>query len=146
MGQTVWIQREVVLKPKRRGFHLVSDELLSQLPELEDIECGVLHCFLQHTSASLSLNENADPTVRVDMEAYYSRIAPEREPYYQHTLEGDDDMPAHLKTSLIGCEVTLPVTAGRLNVGTWQGLYLGEHRDDGGRRRIILTLQGLSLA
>jgi len=138
----MWYQNEIILKPKSRGFHLVTDEIVRQLDELSRFNIGLAHFFLKHTSASLCLNENADPTVRVDMENYYSRVAREDEPYYQHTCEGSDDMPAHLKTSLIGNELTIPVRNGRLDLGTWQGIYLGEHRNHGGSRRVMITLQG----
>lgn len=140
----MWEQVEISLTPKARGFHLVTDEVVRQLSGLMAIEVGLAHFFLKHTSASLSLNENADPTVRSDMEQYYNRVAPEDEPYYRHTLEGSDDMPAHLKASLIGNELTIPVRDGRLSLGTWQGIYLGEHRDHGGGRRVTVTLYGKS--
>ncbi len=138
----MWSLIEVILKPKSRGFHLVTDEVVRQLDELAGFKIGLAHFFLKHTSASLCLNENADPTVRVDMENYYSRVALEDEPYYQHTCEGSDDMPAHLKTSLIGNELTIPVRNGRLDLGAWQGIYLGEHRNHGGSRRVTVTIQG----
>lgn len=138
----MWQQKTITLKPRRRGFHLISDELLGQLPELQKINTGLAHFFIQHTSASLTINENADPTVRSDLEAHINRLAPERAPYYQHTYEGDDDMPAHIKASLLGNSLTIPVAGGRLLLGTWQGICLGEHRDQGGRRRIVVTLHG----
>ncbi len=138
----IWVQRQIQLKARVRGFHLITDDIERGLPELGRVETGLLHAFIQHTSASLTINENADPTVRRDFESWFNRTVRENEPYYQHTLEGSDDMPAHLKTSLLGNSVTVPVTQGRLNLGTWQGIYLGEHRDDGGSRRLILTLQG----
>jgi secondary thiamine-phosphate synthase enzyme len=138
----IWVQRQIQLKARARGFHLITDDIERGLPELGRVETGLLHAFIQHTSASLTINENADPTVRRDFESWFNRTVRENEPYYQHTLEGSDDMPAHLKTSLLGNSVTVPVTQGRLNLGTWQGIYLGEHRDDGGSRRLILTLQG----
>ncbi len=112
------------------------------MPELEEIKIGVAHIFIQHTSASLSVNENADPTVRHDFEQHFNRAVPENAPYYRHTLEGPDDMPAHIKASLLGASVTLPITKGRFNLGTWQGLYLCEHRDHGGKRTLLITLQG----
>ena len=136
------LQRRIQLSAKPRGFHLVTDEIIRALPELENIETGLLHLLLQHTSASLSLNENADPTVRADLEAQLNALAPENVPYYQHTLEGSDDMPAHIKSALLGVTLTLPVTQGRLNLGNWQGIYLGEHRNHGGSRTVIATLQG----
>jgi secondary thiamine-phosphate synthase enzyme len=135
-------QREICLKPYRRGFHLITREVVAALPELGKVRAGLLHVFIQHTSASLTVNENADPTVRADFEAHFNRMVPENAPYYQHTLEGPDDMPAHLKASLLGASVLLPVTEGRLNLGTWQGIYLCEHRDHGGPRRLVLTLHG----
>ncbi len=117
-------------------------EIVSQLSGLRDVSVGLMHVFIQHTSASLTINENADPTVRTDFEAVFNRLVAEDEPYYQHTLEGSDDLPAHIKASLLGPSLTIPVTAGRLNLGTWQGIYLCEHRDDGGSRRLVVTLQG----
>jgi len=138
----MWNQTEVILEAKSRGFHLVTDEVVRQLAELSKFKIGLAHFFLKHTSASLCLNENADPTVRVDMENYYSRVVREDEPYYQHICEGSDDMPAHLKASLIGNELTIPVRNGRLDLGTWQGIYLGEHRNHGGSRRVTVTIQG----
>ncbi|EGG99625.1 hypothetical protein imdm_891 [gamma proteobacterium IMCC2047] len=138
----MWQQKTISLDPKPRGFHLVTDEIEAQLPELADFSVGLAHLFIQHTSASLSINENADPTVRQDFESHINKMVPENMPYYRHTLEGSDDMPAHIKSSLLGCSVTLPITQGRFNLGTWQGVYLGEHRDYGGARRIVVTLQG----
>lgn len=137
-----WTQKQIILKPRKRGFHLVDDEIISQLPELHDYHVGLLHLFIQHTSASLTINENADPTVRMDMESHFNHFVPQRQSYYRHDYEGDDDMPAHIKSSTLGCEVTIPISEGRLRLGTWQGIYLGEHRDHGGARRVIATLQG----
>ena len=137
-----WIQKEIVLKPRARGFHLVTDEIVRSLPELAQIRIGVAHLFIQHTSASLCINENADPTVRTDLEHSFNELAPENAPYYVHTTEGPDDMPAHIKAALIGTSVSVPVTNGRLNLGTWQGIYLCEHRDRGGSRRVIATISG----
>ena len=119
----MWLQKEIQLRAKSRGFHLVTDEILAQFPELREVKVGMLHVFIQHTSASLTVNENADPTVRKDFESYFNRTVKEDEPYYTHTLEGSDDLPAHIKSSLLGSSVTLPVSDGRLNVGTWQGIY-----------------------
>ncbi len=136
------MQREITLRARARGFHLITDEVLRQLPELARIEVGLLHVFILHTSASLTLNENASPDVRADMEDHFNTMVPERAPYYRHTYEGDDDMPAHIKASLLGSSLTLPVHNGRLRLGTWQGIYLCEHRDYGGSRRLVLTLQG----
>lgn len=138
----MWVQKVVTLKARSRGFHLVTEEILTQLPELRDFKVGLAHLFIQHTSASLTINENADPTVRQDFESHINQMVPENAPYYRHTLEGPDDMPAHLKSSLMGCSVTLPISNGRFNLGTWQGVCLGEHRDYGGARRIVITLQG----
>ena len=138
----MWKQTEIRLKPRPRGFHLVTDEIESQLPELRTIAVGLLHLFLQHTSASLSLNENADPTVRGDFERWFNQAVPDGAACFRHVDEGGDDMPAHIKSSLLGCELTLPIQHGRLRLGTWQGIYLGEHRDHGGPRRIIATLNG----
>ncbi len=137
-----WMQYEVMLRPRPRGFHLVTGEILAQMPGLGGIKVGLAHLFIQHTSASLAVNENADPEVRVDMESYFSRLAPENEPYFTHTYEGSDDMPAHLKSVILGSSVTLPITDGRLNLGTWQGIYLCEHRNRGGARRLVVTIQG----
>ena len=131
-----------MLAPRPRGFHLITREIVAQLPELGHFAVGLAHLFIRHTSAALALNENADPTVRADMEAYFNRLAPENAPYYRHTSEGPDDMPAHLKAVLLGSSLTLPITDGRLALGTWQGIYLCEHRDDGGPRRIVVTLSG----
>ena len=137
----MWLQQTISLTAKSRGFHLVTDEI-EQAISIAKINVGVAHILLQHTSASLSLNENADPSVRDDFESYINRLAPERAPYYTHTYEGDDDMPAHLKSSLLGVSLTIPITNGRFNLGTWQGIYLGEHRDHGGKRRILVTING----
>eukprot|EP00493_Phyllostaurus_siculus_P022682 UN23016 len=137
-----WQQTQITLKPRARGFHLIDDEILAQLSELANYKVGLLHLFIQHTSASLTINENADPTVRMDMESHFNHFVPDRQPYYRHDYEGDDDMPAHIKTSTLGCELSIPISNGRLALGTWQGIYLGEHRDAGGARRIIATLQG----
>lgn len=138
----MWLQKEIRLTPRARGFHLITAEILQQLPELADFSVGLVHIFIQHTSASLTINENADPTVRVDFESVFNRLVPEDQPYYRHTLEGSDDLPAHIKASLLGPSVTLPLTSGRLNLGTWQGIYLCEHRDHGGSRRLLVTVQG----
>ncbi len=137
-----WIQKEFALAAKSRGFHLVTDEIVRAVPEIGRFRVGVAHFFIQHTSASLCINENADPTVRVDLERSFNELAPEDAPYYRHTIEGPDDMPAHIKSALIGTSVSVPITSGRLNLGTWQGLYLCEHRDRGGSRRIVATVCG----
>lgn len=136
----MWKQVEFELQSRRRGFHLITGEILRNLSPLPKV--GLLHLFIKHTSAGLSINENADPDVRVDMESIFNHLIKEREPYYQHTLEGDDDMPAHAKSSIIGTTVTVPITNGKLNLGTWQGIYLCEFRDYGGNRRIVATISG----
>jgi secondary thiamine-phosphate synthase enzyme len=138
----MWLQKELRLKQRPRGFHLVTDEILQQLPEIRQLAVGICHVFIQHTSASLTINENADPTVRQDFEGYFNRAVKEDEPWYQHDYEGSDDMPAHLKSSILGCSLTVPVSNGRLNLGTWQGIYLCEHRNQGGSRRLVVTLNG----
>ncbi|RLA21261.1 MAG: YjbQ family protein [Gammaproteobacteria bacterium] len=135
-------QTEIILKPRNRGFHLITDEVVRALPQLADYSAAILHLFIQHTSASLTINENADPTVRADFSSHFDRFVPEKAPYYRHTLEGSDDMPAHIKSSLLGVSISIPVTDGHLALGTWQGIYLGEHRDFGGQRRLIATLMG----
>ena len=136
----MWHQTEITLHSRKRGFHLITDEILSQLPELNVISCGILHIFIKHSSASITLNENADPTVRSDMEAHFNHFVPEQAPYYRHTYEGDDDMPAHIKASLLGNSLSLPITNGQLNIGIWQGIYLGEHRNHAGSRTIVATI------
>jgi len=138
----VWVQKEFKLSAKPRGFHLVTDEVLVQLHELAHYNVGVLHLFIKHTSASLTLNEDADPTVREDMESHFNKMVPENAPYYRHTYEGPDDMPAHLKSSILGSSVSIPITGGQLNTGIWQGIYLCEHRDHAGARTLVATLQG----
>ena len=137
-----WYQKEIVLEPRPRGFHLVTREVVNQLPELREISIGIAHVFLLHTSASLTLNENASPEVRRDMERYFNKFVPENEPYFEHTLEGADDMPAHIKASLLGSSLQIPISAGAFKLGTWQGIYLCEHRDRGGARRLVVTLCG----
>ncbi|MGB3780223.1 MAG: secondary thiamine-phosphate synthase enzyme YjbQ [Tunicatimonas sp.] len=136
------IQQEITLPAFERGFHLITSHVTQNFSELRTLRQGLLHVFIQHTSASLSINENADPTVRGDFERHFNHTVPENAPYYQHTLEGSDDMPAHIKAALMGNSVTLPITNGKLNLGTWQGIYLGEHRDRGGRRKLVLTAYG----
>lgn len=137
-----WIQKEFSLRARPRGFHLVTAEVMEHLPELRDIEVGILHLFIQHTSASLTINENADPDVRGDMERHFNHSVPENAPYYEHTLEGADDMPAHIKASILGAFLSIPIHRGQLRVGTWQGVYLCEHRNQGGSRRIVATIFG----
>lgn len=136
----MWKQIEFTLRPRKNGFHLVTDEILSYLPELPKV--GMLNLFIKHTSAALTINENADPDVRVDMKSVFDRLVREREPYYTHIMEGDDDMPAHAKASIIGASLTIPVSNGRLNLGTWQGIYLCELRDCSGARKIVATIAG----
>ncbi len=138
----MWLQKEINLTPKARGFHLITDELLSELPGLRNFKVGMANIFIMHTSASLTINENADHTVRQDFERYFSRTVPEDEPYYRHQDEGPDDLPAHLKSSLLGCSLNIPICDGRLKLGTWQGIYLCEHRTYGGSRRLTITIQG----
>ena len=138
----MWVQRRVELKAKPKGFHLVTEEISLQLPELARLSVGVAHLFLQHTSASLSLNENVDPAVRGDMETYFNRLAPENASYFEHVEEGPDDMPAHLKSAILGSELTVPVRDGQLQLGTWQGIYLGEHRNRAAGRAVVVTLYG----
>lgn len=140
-----WFQREISLAAKPRGFHLITQEIVTQVEEIGQIGVGLAHIFIKHTSASLALNENADPTVRTDMEAHFNKMVPENAPYYRHTMEGPDDMPAHIKAALLGSSLTIPISGGRLDVGTWQGIYLCEHRDRGGSRRVLVTLMGEEL-
>lgn len=132
-------QYDIALNPYPRGFHLITSEVLSQI-DLQGIDAGLLNVFIKHTSASLTINENADSTVRTDFESHFNSAVPENAPYYQHTYEGSDDMPAHLKASTLGSSLTIPITNGRLNLGTWQGIYLGEHRDRGGSRKLLVTV------
>ena len=135
-------QKEIVLKPYSRGYHLITDEILDQLIELKEIQIGWMQVFIKHSSASLTINENADPSVRIDFESHMNKMVPENAPYYTHTYEGSDDMPAHIKSSLMGASVQIPITNGRLNLGTWQGIYLCEHRNYGGARKLVLTVLG----
>jgi secondary thiamine-phosphate synthase enzyme len=137
-----WYQKEIMLSPKPRGFHLVTREIVNQVPQIRDLSIGLAHIFIQHSSASLALNENADPTVRQDMESHFNVIVPENAPYFIHTYEGPDDMPAHIKAVLLGSSLTIPITNGNLNLGTWQGIYLCEHRNRAHSRRLVITLQG----
>lgn len=138
----MWIQKEISLNPRPRGFHLITNEILQKIQEIGDISIGTMGIFIKHTSASLTINEDADPTVRDDFESHFNQIVPENAPYYKHTIEGPDDMPAHLKSSILGSSVTIPITNGTLNLGTWQGIYLCEHRNHGSSRSIVLTLTG----
>lgn len=133
-------QYSVQLRARKRGFHLITDELISACADLSSIKLGLFNAFIQHTSASLTINENADPTVRDDFESHSNVMVPENAPYYRHTVEGPDDMPAHIKASLYGSSVSIPIADGRLLLGTWQGIYLGEHRDHAAKRNVIITL------
>jgi secondary thiamine-phosphate synthase enzyme len=137
-----WFQKEIMLSQRARGFHLITDEILRQVPEIGEFEVGLAHIFIRHTSASLALNESYDPEVRVDMESHFNRMVPENAPYFVHTYEGPDDMPAHIKAALLGSSVSIPITSGRFNLGTWQGIYLCEHRNRGRQRRLVVTLSG----
>ncbi|MBB3837824.1 secondary thiamine-phosphate synthase enzyme [Runella defluvii] len=137
-----FFQQQLQLKPRKRGFHLVTSEVLQAFPQLREISVGMCQVFIQHTSASLTINENADPTVRQDFEMFFNKAVPENDPDYRHDYEGSDDMPAHLKASMLGASVLMPVRNGRLALGTWQGIYLCEHRNDGGARTVMITAWG----
>jgi secondary thiamine-phosphate synthase enzyme len=136
------LQKSIILPPYKRGFHLITGILESKIPEIRSIKVGIAHVFIHHTSASLSINENADPTVRGDFERHFNQMVPENMPYYKHTMEGPDDMPAHIKASILGTSVSIPVTNGSFNLGTWQGIYLCEHRDHASGREITITIIG----
>ncbi len=136
------IQKTITLSPKPRGFQLITDEVLEKIPELRDVKAGIAHIFIQHTSAGLTINENADPSVRRDFESHFNRMVPEDSSLFEHTLEGPDDMTSHIKSSLLGSSVSIPVTDGAFNLGTWQGIYLCEHRNRGGARRLVMTVVG----
>jgi secondary thiamine-phosphate synthase enzyme len=136
------IQKEIVLSPKPRGFHLITWEILEALPELKRISAGSANIFIKHTSASLTINENVSPEVKTDLGNYFNRLVPDSLPYFEHTLEGPDDMSAHVKSSILGYSLTVPVTDGSFNLGTWQGIYLCEHRNNGGRRKLVITVIG----
>ncbi len=138
----MWVQREIRLEARPRGFHLVTSEVVEAVPELRELRVGLANMFMQHTSASLTLNENASPAVRADFGSWFDSAVPEDAPYWTHTLEGPDDMPAHIKASLLGPSLTLPIGDGRLRLGTWQGVYLCEHRDAGGARSLVVTVWG----
>ena len=138
----MWIQKTITISKKTKGFHLITNEVMGEIIELKKIKKGLLHLFIKHTSASLTINESADPTVRKDFESYFNQMVPENQPYYQHTFEGPDDMPAHLKASILGSTVFIPITNGELVLGTWQGIYLCEHRNHGGSRSLVATLFG----
>lgn len=135
-------QQSVKLNSKKRGFHLITREVVEAVQQLKKVKIGICHIFIQHTSASLSINENADPTVRKDFEMFFNKIVPENDPDYLHNYEGSDDMPAHLKAALLGSSITIPITNGTLALGTWQGIYLCEHRNDGEARRLVVTIWG----
>ena len=143
MGNLNYVfQKEIKISAKSRGFHLVTDEVLQEIPEIKNVKIGFIQVFIKHTSAGLTINENADSTVREDFESHFNKLVPENQPYYKHTTEGPDDMPAHIKASLLGNSLQIPITNGRLNLGTWQGIYLCEHRDHGGSRKLVLTIYG----
>ena len=138
----MWIQKEITLPGYPRGFHIVTDLIIREMPQIKDISAGLLHVFMKHTSASLTINEDADPMVRTDFESHFNETVPENAPYYRHTLEGSDDMPAHLKSAILGSSVSIPISDGKLNLGTWQGIYLCEHRNHGRSRTLVLTAWG----
>ncbi len=138
-----FFQKKITLTAQSRGFHLITNTILREFPDIRQINVGLLHVFIQHTSASLTINENADPTVRADFESHFNVMAPENAPYYKHDYEGDDDMPAHLKASLLGSSVSVPITNGKLNLGIWQGIYLCEHRDAASGRTLVMTAYGV---
>ena len=138
----MWYQKEIILPVFPRGFHIIMDNILEEIPEIRDISSGLLHLFIKHTSASLTINEDADPTVRADFETHFNIMVPENAPYYRHTIEGSDDMPSHLKSAILGASLNIPISEGKLNLGIWQGIYLCEHRDHGGNRKIVLTING----
>jgi len=138
----MWIQKELRMQPRARGFHLITAEILHAVPELGDISIGLMNVFIKHTSASLTINENADATVRQDFESYFNNAVPENEPYYLHMDEGSDDLPAHLKASILGASLMIPISQGQLSLGIWQGIYLCEHRNHGGGRDVVITVQG----
>jgi secondary thiamine-phosphate synthase enzyme len=143
MGNVMsWLQKTIRLKPRSRGFHLITDEIVGQTPELRHYHVGLAHLFLLHTSAALALNEDADPTVRQDLESHFNQMVPENAPYYRHTYEGSDDMPAHIKSVLLGNSLTIPMADGNFKLGTWQGIYLCEHRNRAGSRQLVVTLHG----
>ena len=136
----------MILPSKARGFHLITNEIMENIPEIKTIEIGILHIFIKHTSASLTINENADQSVRTDFESHFNYLVPENQPYYTHTMEGPDDMPAHLKSSILGSSVSIPITDKKLNFGRWQGIYFCEHRTSSGRRKLIITVHGQEIA
>ena len=138
----MWMQKNISIKSISRGFHIITDQVTDQVPEIKTIKIGILHLFIKHTSASLTINENADKTVRNDFEEHFNEMVPENQSYYQHTYEGPDDMPAHLKASILGSSISIPISNGHLNMGTWQGIYLCEHRNNAFQRKMVATIQG----
>ena len=141
----MWLQKKILISPKPRGFHLITTDIIKNINIICTVKNGLLNLFIKHTSASLTINENTDPTVRDDFESHFNQIIPEQQGYYSHTMEGPDDMPAHLKSSILGASINIPITNGKLNLGTWQGIYLCEHRNRGGSRQIIATINGDSI-
>ncbi len=139
---TMWKQKEFTLSPRSRGYHIITEEVTGEVPEIKNIKTGIIHVFIKHTSASITINENADPSVRRDFKSHFRRMVPEDTSLYEHTLEGPDDMTSHIKSSLLGHSISIPITNGELNLGTWQGIYLCEHRNNGGRRKLVVTLMG----
>ena len=137
-----WTQKEIVLPSFPRGYHIITDLILNKIDGLKETNIGIAYIFIKHTSASLTINEDADSTVRTDFESHMNKMVPENAPYYQHTIEGSDDMPAHLKSSILGCFLIVPITKGKFNLGTWQGIYLCEHRNNAGKRKILVTVNG----
>ena len=138
----MWFQTKIIFKEYDRGFHVITDEIVRNIPVLEKISSGLLNLFIQHTSASISINENVDPTVREDLENYFNKLIPENQPYYKHVLEGPDDIPAHIKSSIFGSSLSIPISNGKLAIGKWQGIYICEHRNHGGNRIVFLTVTG----
>ena len=136
------IQKEIIISKKSRGFHSITDEIILQFPEMNNIQVGLCQIFIKHTSASITINEDADPTVLQDFESHFNYMVPENQSYYKHTYEGADDMPAHLKSSIIGSSIQIPITQGKLNLGTWQGIYLCEHRNNASSRKLVITILG----
>lgn len=141
----MWFQKEISISPKPRGFHIITNDILNNIRVMSTVKNGILNLFIKHTSASLTINENADTTVRSDFESHFNYLVPEKQGYYSHTMEGPDDMPAHLKSSILGSSIDIPITNGNLNLGTWQGIYLCEHRNRGGSRKIVATINGDSV-
>ena len=141
----MWFQKQISISPKPRGFHLITNDIINNISVMSTVKNGMLNLFIKHTSASLTINENADATVRSDFESHFNYLVPEKQGYYSHTMEGTDDMPAHLKSSILGSSIDIPITNGNLNLGTWQGIYLCEHRNRGGSRKIVATINGDSV-